>query len=161
MTKQTQINAEKGQHTIVIERRFDALPELVFSLFQDPALYTQWAKPNNTVFELEKLDCRTGGSFLYHHTHENGMKFSFYGIFHEVESPKFIVRTSEFRGLPQKLLPVLENYRFEPLNGGQTLLTIIIICPDEAYRDGMFNAGMQAHFDHSFALLDHMISNPF
>jgi uncharacterized protein YndB with AHSA1/START domain len=159
MSRQTQITAEKGQNTILVERSFDAVPKLVFSLYEDPALFGQWAKPDNAAFELEWLDCRTGGNFLYHHTHEDSTRFSFYGVFHEVEAPTSIIRTSEFRGLPQKLLPVLETYRFEPMPGGQTQLTITIICPNETYRDGMLNAGMQAYYDHSFGLFDQFLNS--
>jgi uncharacterized protein YndB with AHSA1/START domain len=159
MANPVHITAEKGQHTITVGRRFDAPPRLVFSLYEDPNLFAQWAKPDQTAFELDTLDCRTGVSFLYHHTHEGGMRFSFYGVFHEVDAPRSFIRTSEFRGLPLKLLPVLETYRFEPLPGGQTQLTVTIICPDEAYRDGMLNAGMQAHFDHSFGLFDQLIND--
>lgn len=159
MANPTQINAEKGQHRILITREFNAPPELVFSLHQDPALFAQWAKPDHGTMELEVLDCKTGGTFLWHHIHENGLKFSFYGVFHEVQVPTTIIRTSEFKGLPEKLLPVLETLQFEPIGDKQTRLSITIYCPTEAYRDGMVSSGMQAHFDHSFALLDGLLSS--
>lgn len=158
MAKSTQITAEKGQHNILISREFNAPPELVFSLHQNPALFAQWAKPDHATMELEVLDCKTGGTFLWHHIHENGLKFSFYGVFHEVQAPTTIIRTSEFKGLPEKLLPVLETLQFELIGDKQTKLTITIYCPTEAYRDGMVSSGMQGHFDHSFALLDELLS---
>lgn len=158
MAKKTKITAEKGETTILIERAFDAAPELVFSLYEDPHLFVQWAKPENVALELERMECRTGGSFLFHHQHPGGIKFSFYGVYHEVIPPKSIIRTSEFKGLPEKLLPVVENLQFEPVQGQKTLLTMTIYCPNEKYRDGMVGSGMQAHFDHSFALLDHLLN---
>lgn len=158
MTQATQITAEKGQHTILITREFKAPPAIVFSLHTDPDLFIQWAKPDGAIMELETLNCQTGGSFLWHHIHHNGMKFSFYGIFHEVQAPNIIIRTSEFKGLPEKLLPVLETLQFEAIGDKETRLSITIYCPSEAYRDGMLSSGMQAHFDHSFALLDGLLS---
>lgn len=155
----THIVAEKGQNSIKITREFRASPELVFSLHVNPELFVQWAKPDHAAMEVELLDCKTGGSFIWHHVHENGTKFSFYGVFHEVEAPKTIIRTSEFKGLPEKLLPVLETLQFEAIGDKETRLSITIYCPSEAYRDGMVNSGMKAHFDHSFALLDDLLSS--
>ncbi|MDX2301145.1 MAG: SRPBCC domain-containing protein [Microscillaceae bacterium] len=159
MLHPTQIIAEEGQHTIFIERKFDARPEQLFTLFTEADLFIQWSKPDNTTLEVKSMNCQTGGSFLWHHIHANGSRFSFYGVYHEVLSPKSIIRTSEFRGLPDKLLPVLEVLQFEPMQDQQTKLSITIYCPHEAYRDSMLNSGMQAHFDHSFALLDTLLKS--
>lgn len=157
MSKATHITAEKGQTSIVITREFKAPPILVFSLYEDPELFAQWSKPDGATMEVERMECKTGGSFLWHHIHENGMKFSFYGVFHEVQVPTTIVKTSEFKGLPEKLLPVIEHLQFDSLEDQQTRLTITIYCPNETYRDGMLSSGMQGHFDHSFALLDGLL----
>jgi len=154
----THIVAEKGQNSIKITREFRASPELVFSLHVNPELFVQWAKPDHAAMEVELLDCKTGGSFLWHHVHKNGMKFSFYGVFHEVQTPSTIIKTSEFRGLPEKLLPVIEHLHFESIEDQKTRLSITIYCPSESYRDGMLSSGMQAHFDHSFALLDGLLN---
>lgn len=158
MRKTTHITAEKGQTCIVITREFKAPPMLVFSLYETPELFAQWSKPDGVAMEIERLECKTGGSFLWHHVHENGMQFSFYGVFHEVQAPTTIIKTSEFKGLPEKLLPVIEHLQFDPLGDQQTRLTITIYCPSESYRDGMLSSDMQAHFDHSFALLDELLS---
>ncbi len=154
----TQILAEKGRHEILITREFEAPPDLVYRAFSEPAHFMQWNKPGQAILQVEKMDCRSGGSFQWHQVHADGKKFSFYGVYHEVIPEKQIIKTSEFRGLPQKLLPVLEITGFESLPDGQTKLTIRIICPDEVYRDGMVNAGMQEHFEHAFSLLDKLFT---
>jgi uncharacterized protein YndB with AHSA1/START domain len=153
----TEVFAEKGKQDIRITREFDAPAELVYQAFSEPEHFVQWSKPAHVTLEVEKMDCRTGGSFFLHHHHPNGKNFSFYGVFHEVIPHKSIIKTSEFIGLLYKLVPYLEVTGFEELPGNRTRVSIRIICPDEDYRNGMAGSGMREHYDHAFSLLDGLL----
>ena len=108
---------------------------------------------------IEKMECKTGGSFQHSHVHTNGMKFGFRGVYHEVETPDKIIKTSEFVGLPQKMHPVLETTFFETIANGNTSVTIHTICPSVEYRDAMIQNGMEQHLQLSHQLLDNVLLN--
>ena len=133
----TEVVADKGSQNIIIRRSFSATIQSVFKAFMDPDLYAEWAGPPNGIMEIEKFQPDEGGSYLIHQKNEIGQTFSFYGVFHEITNPSLIVRTSEFKGLPQKLLPVLEIYEFNLNDLDRTEIKITIVCPSEEYRDGM------------------------
>ena len=153
----TKIIAERGKQNIIIKRKFDAQKALVFKMFEQPDLYVEWACPPDGNIRMEQYDFHDGGQYIYHHQHYDGSAFTFYGVFHEIVRPDYMIRTSEFRGLPHKLVPVLESYHFKEDPNHQTELSITIICPTEEYRDGMLQSGMQAQFEHIFERLDLLI----
>jgi hypothetical protein len=89
------------------------------------------------------MDCRTGGSYHHVHTHANGMRFGFNGVFHEVTAPERIVKTSEFEGLPERGHVVLEITSFEALPSDRTKVTIQSVCRSVVQRDGLLKAGLE------------------
>jgi uncharacterized protein YndB with AHSA1/START domain len=158
-TGKTEIIAEAGQHDFSIIREFDAPVEDVFMAFTEPAYLKQWFMPVEMAFTIEKMECKTGGSFENHHLHQNGMKFGFRGVYHEVSEPDFIIKTSEFTGLPQKIAPVLESTTFEKMENGNTKVIIHTLCTSVEFRDAMIQNGMENHLKRSYGLLDNVLKN--
>ena len=159
MSNKTQIIAEPGKTGFEIIREFSSSKENVFRAFTELELFVQWFMPKEMNMIIEKMECKTGGSFHHSHTHSNGMKFGFRGVYHEVEVPNRIIKTSEFIGLPQKMQPVLETTSFEILETGNTKVTIHTLCPSVEYRNAMIQNGMEQHLQISYQLLDNLLLN--
>ena len=155
----TQIITPAGQPDFEIRREFGATKENVFRAFAEPGLLKQWFMPGEMNMTIEKMECRTGGSFQNSHVHPNGMKFGFRGVYHEVKAPDMIIRTSEFTGLPQKMQPVLETTKFESMENGNTTVIIHTLCPSVEYRDAMIQNGMEQHLQRSHQLLENILLN--
>jgi uncharacterized protein YndB with AHSA1/START domain len=158
-TNKTEIIAEAGQHDFSIVREFDAPVEDVFMAFTEPSFLKQWFMPVEMAFTIEQMECKTGGSFQNHHSHSNGMKFGFRGVYHEVNKPNLIIKTSEFFGLPQKMPPVLETTTFETTGNGNTKVIIHSLCASPQFRDAMIQNGMENHLRLSYNLLDNLLAN--
>jgi uncharacterized protein YndB with AHSA1/START domain len=154
-----EIIAEPGKYDFSIVREFNATIEKVFKAFTEPEYLKQWFMPVEMAFTIEQMECKTGGSFQNHHSHANGMKFGFRGVYHEVSEPNLIIKTSEFFGLPQKMAPVLETTTFETTENGSTKVTIHSLCASPEFRDAMIQNGMRNHLQISYGLLDHLVAN--
>jgi uncharacterized protein YndB with AHSA1/START domain len=152
-----EIIAEPGKYDFSIVREFKAPIEKVFKAFTEPEYLKQWFMPEEMAFTIEKMECKTGGSFKNHHSHPNGMKFGFRGVYHEVSEPNQIIKTSEFFGLPQKMNPVLETTTFEITENGSTKVTIHSLCASPEFRHAMIQNGMENHLKLSYSLLDNML----
>jgi uncharacterized protein YndB with AHSA1/START domain len=155
----TEIIAEAGKYDFSIIREFNATNEKVFKAFTEPGYLKQWFMPAEMAFTIEQMECKTGGSFQNSHVHPNGMKFGFRGVYHEVNEPDLIIKTSEFTGLPQKLMPVLETTTFEKTGNGSTKVIIHTLCASPEFRDAMIQNGMEQHLKISYGLLDNMLAN--
>ncbi len=154
-----EIIAEEGKHDFLIIREFKATPEKVFKAFSNPEYLKQWFMPDEMAFTIEQMECKTGGSFQNHHSHSNGMKFGFRGVYHEVNEPTLIIKTSEFIGLPQKMVPVLETTTFEKTENSNTKVTIHTLCASSEFRNAMIKNGMEQHLKIAYALLDTLLKN--
>jgi uncharacterized protein YndB with AHSA1/START domain len=154
-----EIIAEVGKHDFSIIREFNASKEKVFKAFTEPEYLIQWFMPVEMAFTIELMECKTGGSFQNHHLHQNGMKFGFRGVYHEVNKPNLIIKTSEFTGLPQKMIPVLEITTFEKTKAGNTKVTIHTLCASTEFRDAMIQNGMEQHLKISYSLLENILAH--
>jgi uncharacterized protein YndB with AHSA1/START domain len=117
MTKNNNVTltAEPEKQEIVITQEFDAPRELVFKAYTDPKLYQQWVGPRALKMTIEKFEPKNGGRWRYIQNDNNGNKFAFHGVYHEVLAPQRIIDTFEFEGLPKKGHAILETIKFEEL----------------------------------------------
>src|SRR5699024_8058740 len=80
--RETAIYADPSLPTVRISREFDATPDKVFRAWAEPELFAQWIGPRGIGMRIEKYDARTGGSYRYVHSDDDG-EYGFYGSFHE------------------------------------------------------------------------------
>ncbi len=151
------ISAPPGQLDLRITRVFNAPRTLVFKAFVDPELYVQWLGPRRIKMVLEKFEPRSGGSWRYSHVDENGNKYGFHGVYHEVLEPSRLIDTFEYEGLPESGHVSLETARFEELPGGKTRLAILDVFQTVADRDGMLQSGMEEGLSEGFERLDELL----
>lgn len=152
----TEIIAQKGTQDIWIKREFNAGKNQVFKLFVDKELQYQWQSAFLNDFHFVEFDCKTAGAYHTKHIGSDGLEYGFKGVFHEIIENHQIIKTSEFLGLPFKVIPTLEIIRFEEKDG-KTHLTIQIVCNNSETRDAMVQHGMKPHFDATFELMDQLL----
>lgn len=150
------ITAEPGKQELFITREFDAPRELVYRAFTDPKLYVQWLGPRQYKMTLEKFEPRTGGSWRYIHSDDNGNAYGFHGVFHEV-APERMIQTFEFEGLPESGHVILDTLTLEALPNNRTRIQIHSVYQSVADRDGMVQSGMEKGVNEGFERLDELL----
>lgn len=156
MIKTTKITAKQGKQDIWVERQFDAEKSLVFRLITEADLIARW---QGDTLTFKSYECKNGGFYESSHIGSDGNTYGFRGVFHEIMPNERIIKTSEFLGLPFKVIPTLEIHSLETLSPNQTKLTIQIICNSEEVRDAMVQHGMQAQFDKIFTQADSLLKS--
>lgn len=154
----TKIVAEPGKYDFTIEREFDAPRDLVFRAFTEPDLLVQWVGPDRLTMEIDKFDNRSGGSYRFVHVDEQGNRYGFNGVNHEVQAPERIIRTFEFEGLPERGHVSLETALFEVLPNDRTVLKVHSVFRSVADRDGMINSGMEGGMNEGFVKLEKLLT---
>ena len=157
-SNQTKIVAKAGKQEVLITREFDVPRELVFKAFIDPKLYVKWLGPRGFTMHLEKFNTKNGGSYRYIHRDNDGNKYAFHGVYHEVLFPELIISTFEFEGLREKGHVELDTAKFEELINGKTKLTIRSVYQSVEDRDRMILSGMKRGVDEGFYRLEELLA---
>jgi uncharacterized protein YndB with AHSA1/START domain len=150
------ITVEPGKQELFITREFDAPRALVFKAHTDPNLYVRWLGPHGYEMDLQTFEPVSGGRYRYVHKDQDGNRFGFHGVFHEV-SQDLMIQTFEFEGLPEKGHVVLDTMRLEELPGERTRITIQSVYQSVADRDGMVEAGMETGVNEGYERLDEIL----
>jgi uncharacterized protein YndB with AHSA1/START domain len=150
------ITVEPGKQELFITREFDAPRALVFKAHTDPNLYVRWLGPHGYEMDLQTFEPVSGGRYRYVHKDQDGNRFGFHGVFHEV-SQDLMIQTFEFEGLPEKGHVVLDTMRLEELPGERTRITIQSVYQSVADRDGMVEAGMETGVNEGYERLDQIL----
>lgn len=159
MANEVTITAEPDKHDYFITREFDAPRDLVFKAFTDPELVIKWLGPHGLKMTIEKFESKDGGAYRYTHEDQNGNKFVFRGVNHEVLPPERIIGTFEFEGMPERGHVALETARFEALPGGRTRVITQSVFQSVADRDGMRRSGMERGLKQGYERLDDLLAS--
>ena len=152
----TIFKAEPGRQDLIIEREFDAPRDLVFKAHTDSELYGQWLGPKNLKTRFEKFEPKSGGSFRFVNTDENGHEDVFFGVYHEIDEPKTITGTFEWGGMPGHAS--LEKAEFIELPEGRSKVVSHSIYLSVEDRDGMTADGeMEEAVNEGYEKLDEIL----
>jgi len=154
-THETRIILDDKVPIVRIIREFDAPPEKVFRAHADPELFAQWCGPNGTRLNVEHYDCRTGGSYRFLMSDDNG-EYGFRGCFHDVRPSELIVQTFTFEGEPDGV--ALEKMTFEDLGEGRTRLTSTSLTDSFEGRDAFVASGMEEGVVQGYQRLDALLA---
>lgn len=152
---ETTIELDTEVPLVRITREFDAPVEKVFRAHTDSELVRQWLGPRDLVMEVERYDCRTGGSYRYEHV-QGDERYGFHGTFHEVRPAELIVQTFTFEGMPDHV--ALEKLHFEDLGGGRTRLVGTSLVDSFADRDAFVAGGMEEGVVQGYERLDELLA---
>src|SRR6266568_1315682 len=82
---------ESAERVLVIERIFDAPPNLVFKAWTDPKQVAQWWGPKGFTNPVCEMDARPGGAFVIHMRAPDGTVYPTKGVFREIIEPERLV----------------------------------------------------------------------
>lgn len=153
----TIVTAEPGKQELFITREFDAPVGLVFKAHTDAEIYAQWLGPHGLTTRFETFEAVSGGRWRFIQRDNNGNEFGFHGVFHEVLSPRRIIGTFEFEGLPESGHVILETTLFEDLPGGLSRVTSQSVFQTVEDRDGMVQSGMEHGVVEGYERLDEIL----
>ncbi len=153
---ETEIIVDKDVPLVRIVREFDAPPAKVFRAHTDPELFARWMGPRSTTTRVDRFDCRTGGSYRYVMSDDDG-EYGFYGCFHEVRPDEVIVQTFTFEGWPDSV--ALERMVLEDLGDGRTRLTATSLVDSFEGRDAFVASGMETGVREGYERLDAVLED--
>lgn len=155
-TNETTITVDSKVPLVRIVREFDAPREKVFRAHTDSELVKQWLGPRRLKMEIDHYDVRTGGSYRYVHSGDDGVEHWFHGSFHEVRPNEVIVQTFTYEPYPDQV--ALERCEFEDLGGGRTRLTATSLVDSFEARDGFVASGMEYGVREGYERLDELLA---
>ncbi len=126
-------NSQTAERELVITRTFDAPRELVWKVWTEAAMITEWFGPIGFKTRVEKQDFRTGGEWCYVMIGPDGTEYPAKGVFQEIVPIERIVATDEFGedhpALDASPLPqgMVVTELFEDAGPDKTQLTIRIM----------------------------------
>ena len=158
-TNPTTITAQPGLPFTDIVREFDAPLAAVFRAHSEPELVEKWLGPRDTPTTVGEYDVRTGGSWSYSGTDDDGNVYGFRGTFHSVTPGENIVQTFEFEGAPGHVS--LESLTFDALtsaNGERTRIVGHAVYQSVEDRDAMIESGMEHGVVEGYERLDELLA---
>lgn len=159
MEKKTEVIVTPDKQELFIVREFNASRDLVFKAYTDPKILVKWMGPKDMTMKIEKMECKTGGSYRYIYVAADGYEACFHGVVHEVLNPQRIIQTFEFEGLPESGHVIMETTRFEAVSPNLTRVTTQSVFQSVADRDGMVQSGMERGVVDSHERLDVLLTN--
>jgi uncharacterized protein YndB with AHSA1/START domain len=154
---ETEIDVDPDLPLVRMVREFDAPPAKVFRAHTDPDLVRRWLGPRGFEMDIDRYECRTGGSYRYVHR-DGDEEYPFYGSFHEVRPSERIVQTFTFEGFPDAVS--LDTLELEDLGDGRTRLVGTSLFASFEGRDAMVASGMETGVREGYERLDEVLAEP-
>lgn len=152
MAKTGTVVERRSERELVVTRRFDAPPRLVFRAWAEPELFRRWWVPQGAGITLVscEMDVRTGGKYRLEFAAGGTDTMAFYGKYLEVVPNARIVWTND-----EEEEGAVTTVTFED-QGGKTLLTFHELYPSKEALDEAMNgsaAGLPIQMDQLDELL--------
>lgn len=126
MAARNNLSAAVEERTLVIDRIFDAPPNVVWKAWTDPEQMVHWLGPQGFTGDIEKMDPRVGGNYRFHLRGPDGSDHWMQGVHREVVVPERLVYTwawADAKGNPTTS-ETLVTVTFAEHGGGKTKLTL-------------------------------------
>jgi uncharacterized protein YndB with AHSA1/START domain len=134
------IEVPEGTQEVIITRVIHAPRDLVFRTATDPRMIPKWWGPRRLRTEVKKMNVTPGGTWRFVQTDKEGNEFAFHGVYHEVTSPKRLIYTSEYEGVPGHVSLYTDDYSERD---GETTIKSRCIFYSVEDRDQMMQWGME------------------
>lgn len=117
-----------AEHTLVLDRTFDAEPERVFRAWTDPEILKKWFAPKPFTTPSADIDLRPGGQSTIVMRDPDGNDYPNVGVYLQVEPGRRIVSTDAYvdAWVPSERPFMTMDLRFEPAPGGKTKATYVV-----------------------------------
>lgn len=138
--EKAKFDVRRKELKIIVERLFDATPELVFKVSTDPKLIPEWWGPKILTTKVEKDEIRPGGLWRYVQHDKQGKEYAFNGKYIQIVAPELISRTFEFEGMPGHV--TIETCTIKK-QGNNAKMIVTIDYKSIEDLEGMLNSGMK------------------
>jgi uncharacterized protein YndB with AHSA1/START domain len=140
MTKTT-FTVKKEDLQVVLNRVFDATPEVIWKVISDPAMVPKWWGPAQYETVVDKMDFRVGGEWRFVQKDE-GQDYAFHGVYKEIIPNEKVSDTFNFEPIgPGHEL--VETMVLEDIGDGKTNMTTTTVYQNIQDLEGMVNSGME------------------
>lgn len=145
----------RGDRELVIERSFDAPPQIVFDAWTRPEHVKRWWTPLScTEFVSCEADVRPGGAYRYV-TRYGDLETGFSGTYEEVDAPNRLVYTMVFEPMAEYGASVV-TVTFEP-RGDRTHVVSHERYPTAEARAGALASGMETGLRETYEQLEALV----
>ena len=143
----------EGETHVVVKRRFEASPELVYRAHVDPELIQQWCLgPEGWTMPVCVHEAKPGGKIRYEWSNGKGAGFFLTGEILELDPPHRIVHIERMH-MPDAT-PDNRVVTTFVADGAGTLMTMRMSLPDAETRRAMLASGMERGMEASYARLE-------
>ena len=149
----------QGDREIVIRRRFDAPPDIVFRAWTDPELVKLWWAPQALGVSMVSCDAdvRVGGRYRYVLESPNAGRIAFSGEYRAIEAAQRLVYTQVFEPMAHAGEALIEvTFSGMP---GQTFVVSLETYPSPEVRHMVVASGMEAGMRHTMDQLAALVSS--
>lgn len=156
VTSGTAVVTLPADRQILIEREFDAPPNLVFEAFTTPELVRRWWSGERGEMTVAEIDLRVGGKWRYAMiAASTGEEVGFRGEYREIVPGERLVSTEAYEGIPDPDEHAsLNTMTLTELDGDRTRMEILVEHPTQEGRDMQIQSGMEAGMQEAFDRLE-------
>jgi uncharacterized protein YndB with AHSA1/START domain len=145
-----------GEREIVIIRSLDAPRDLVFRAHTEPEMLRRWLGPRTWVLTECDIDLRAGGAWRYVMHGPDSATMVMHGVYREVSPPARLVTTESFDD-NWTGGETVNTTTFDEVDG-VTTVTISVMYPSRAARDGALATGMEAGLAEGYGRLEDLLA---
>ena len=155
MTASLLLHMPAGAPYLDYERAFDAPVHEVFRAHLDPDVFARWTGPRRLSTRIDVFEPRTGGTYRFIQSGNDGVEHAFRGVFHTVRTDDFVLQTFEDEGAPDTVS--LEYSTFTVVPGGTCKLTGRSLYASVEARDRACTYGMEEGMSEGYDRLDEIL----
>jgi uncharacterized protein YndB with AHSA1/START domain len=145
------LDVEVGDRRLVLTRAFDAPRERLWEALTDPGQFERWWCAGGG--KVEEMDLRPGGKWSLRQTTPDGGSHLFWGEYKEIDPPSRLAMTQGF-----DQYPAIDVVHVLTEEWGRTVLTRTMTFPDNTYRDGMIQSGVERGTAQSYDTLAEVLA---
>lgn len=140
---ETTFTVNREQLSVVMQRVFDAPPEVLWRTLTDPDLIPRWWGPKDIPAVVDKMEVRVGGAWRFINQDDKGNEYAFNGVYEVVDPPRRLVQTFNFEPIGPGHEST-ETAVLEAMEDGKTRLTMTSVYNSIEDLDGTVNSGMES-----------------
>jgi len=158
----TDVRKDHAALTMTMTAEFDAAPERVWQLWEDPRQLERWWGPPTYPATFTAHDLRPGGRVAYHMTGPGGDQPRGWWEVVEVDAPRSLVFRDGFAnddGSPNLDLPVTTaRVTIEDVGGGRSRMTLESVFPDAEAMERVLAMGAEEGLKQAIGQIDAILA---
>jgi uncharacterized protein YndB with AHSA1/START domain len=158
----TAVRKDPDALTLTLTAEFDATPERIWQLWEDPRLLERWWGPPSYPATFTEHDLKPGSRVVYHMTGPAGDKSRGWWDILEVDPPGSLVFHDGFAnedGQPNADFPVQTvHVAISDIGGGRTRMSIQSLFPSAQAMEQLIGLGMEEGLTEAVGQIDAILA---